>query len=224
MKPRPIILCLALACLVSRPAVAASLSAELFDEQGRPLPDVVLSLVAQGASSQPGTGLMDQRGKQFSPRVLAVRTGTEVSFPNSDDIRHHVYSFSPAKRFELRLYKDTPSAPVLFDQPGVVVLGCNIHDWMVGYIYVTDHPWFAVSDAQGRLTIDGLPAGSYQVNLWHPRLENMQALAAGTLQVPEQGLSRSFALPLAGPLETAAPPNPSAFGEAFRKATREVQP
>ena len=224
MKPLPIILCLALACLLSRPAVAASLSAELLDEQGRPLPDVVLSLVAQGASSQPGTGLMDQRGKQFSPRVLAVRTGTEVSFPNSDDIRHHVYSFSPAKRFELRLYKDTPSAPVLFDQPGVVVLGCNIHDWMVGYIYVTDHPWFAVSDGQGRLVLDGLPAGSYQVTLWHPQLENMLPLAGGTLDVPAAGISQRFPLALAGTATTPTAPKPSGFGEAFRKAASEVQP
>src|SRR5690606_20649669 len=196
------------------------------DNQGRGIEHAVVALVPlkEISSNQRDAAVMDQRKNTFVPHVLAIQSNSLVYFPNSDDIRHHVYSFSPAKRFELRLYKDTPSAPVLFDQPGVVVLGCNIHDWMVGYIYVTDHPWFAVSDAQGRLTIDGLPAGSYQVSLWHPRLENMQALAAGTLQVPEQGLSRSFALPLAGPLETAEPPGPSAFGEAFRKATREVQP
>ena len=81
-----------------------------------------------------------------------MRSGTSVAFPNSDNIRHHVYSFSLAKRFELRLYQGTQSAPVVFDSPGVVVLGCNIHDWMVGYIYVTDDSRFAVSDEHGRVT------------------------------------------------------------------------
>ncbi len=113
---------------------------------------------------------------------------------------------------------------MLFDKPGVVVLGCNIHDWMVGYVYVTDDPWFAVSDEQGRLILDGLPAGSYQVTLWHPQLENMLPLNAGTLDVPAAGLSQRFPLQLAGASVAPAAPKPSAFGEAFRKAASEVQP
>ena len=99
--------------------------------------------------------------------MLAVHTGTAVSFPNSDNIRHHVYSFSPAKRFELRLYQ-ARRRPVVFDKPGVVVLGCNIHDWMLGYVYITDDPFFAVSDDAGRLALD-LPPGRYTASLWHPR-------------------------------------------------------
>lgn len=211
-------------CALMPPACAAELVAQLVDGEGRPLADAVLSLQGAGANAQAMPAIMDQRDKQFMPSVLAVRSGTAVKFPNSDNIRHHVYSFSPAKRFELRLYKGTPSEPVLFDKPGVVVLGCNIHDWMVGYVYVTDDPWFAVSDAQGRLKIEGLPAGSYRVSLWHPQLADMLPQAAGTLELPAQGLSLRFPLALAGRAPAAAAPKPGAFGEAFRKATREVQP
>lgn len=210
-------------CVVTPIACAADLAAQLVDEQGRPLADAVLSLAASTPGPQAGTGVMDQRDKQFVPSVLAVRTGTSVTFPNSDNIRHHVYSFSPAKRFELRLYKGTPSEPVQFDTPGVVVLGCNIHDWMVGYVYVTDDPWFAVSDAQGQLAIDGLPAGSYRVKLWHPQLENMLPLEVGTLQLPQAQERQRFALPVGEVAPAPAPPKPSSFGEAFRKAQSEVQ-
>lgn len=211
-------------CAAIPPVCAAELLAQLVDEQGRPLADAVLSLQGNGTNAQAAPAIMDQRDKQFVPSVLAVRSGTAVRFPNSDNIRHHVYSFSPAKRFELRLYKGTPSEPVLFDKPGVVVLGCNIHDWMIGYVYVTDDPWFAVSDARGRLRIEGLPVGSYRVSLWHPQLPNMLPQAVGNLELPAQGLSQRFPLALMGGAPASAAPKPGAFGEAFRKAAREVQP
>ena len=88
------------------------------------------------------TAVMDQKNRMFIPHVLAVQTGTAVRFPNSDDIRHHVYSFSPAKPFQLPLYKGTPANPVVFDAPGVVTLGCNIHDQMSAFIVVVDTPYF----------------------------------------------------------------------------------
>ena len=167
--------------LLSAPLHAASLQAELLDSQGQPLANAVLSLRSSaGAPTAPASAIMDQRSQQFAPNVLAVRSGTSVTFPNSDNIRHHVYSFSLAKRFELRLYQGTPSEPVIFDKPGVVVLGCNIHDWMLGYVYVTDDPWFAVSDEQGRLRIDQLPAGTYSASLWHPQAPQMLPQAAVT--------------------------------------------
>lgn len=117
------------------------------------------------------TATIDQVDKTYVPHVLVVEAGTRVRFPNSDDIRHHVYSFSEAKKFELPLYKGTPAEPVLFDQPGVVVLGCNIHDFMLGYLYVADSPYFAVSAEQGVARIPELPAGAYEVSIWHPRLK-----------------------------------------------------
>ncbi len=113
---------------------------------------------------------MDQQHKMFVPGVLAVRVNTMVSFPNGDNIRHQVYSFSPAKRFELRLYHGMTAQPVLFDQVGQVVLGCNIHDSMVGYIYVVDTEYFSVSNETGSAHIKAVPAGKYSLQIQHPKL------------------------------------------------------
>lgn len=115
---------------------------------------------------------MDQRQKMFVPGVLAIRVNTLVRFPNSDDIRHHVYSFSPAKKFELRLYHGMTAEPVLFDKPGTVVLGCNIHDSMVAYIYVVETEYFAVADEQGKIRINA-PDGNYQLQVYHPRMNGI---------------------------------------------------
>ncbi|MDG1582635.1 methylamine utilization protein [Pseudomonas sp. GOM6] len=221
MKP----LIFAFAGLYGLSVSAATLDVSLLDSQGQPLGNAVLTLRGDAPAAASTDAVVDQRDKQFLPRVLAVRTGTTVSFPNSDNIRHHVYSFSPAKRFELRLYQGTPSEPVVFDKPGLVVLGCNIHDWMLGYVYVTDDPWFGVSDENGRIRLE-LPAGTYQATLWHPQVADMLPVAAGSLQVPEQGLSQRYPLELVGDAAQALPtqPAPSAFGEAIRKAASDVQP
>ena len=213
------------ALLLSAPLQAASLRAELLDSQGQPLANGVLSLRSLAApAAVSASAIMDQRLQQFAPTVLAVRSGTSVTFPNSDNIRHHVYSFSLAKRFELRLYQGTPSEPVIFDKPGVVVLGCNIHDWMVGYVYVTDDPWFAVSDEQGRLNLDQLPPGRYTASIWHPQAPQMLPQAAGQVQVTEAGLEQRFTLAMQAPAAQAAPSAPvSAFGDAFKKARDAAQ-
>jgi hypothetical protein len=107
--------------------------------------------------------------KEFLPKVQAVLVGTPLTFPNRDDVRHQVYSFSPAKRFELPLYTGIPQA-VVFDKPGVVVLGCNIHDWMVGYVYVSESPYFAKTNAEGKALLTDLPPRAYVVRAWHPQL------------------------------------------------------
>lgn len=217
-------LCVVLLAFAAPSVWAANLQAELVDSAGQPLQHAVLSLHGPlDAAPQPSPGVMDQRAQQFVPNVLAVRTGTAVSFPNSDDIRHHVYSFSPAKRFELRLYKGTPSAPVVFDTPGVVVLGCNIHDWMLGYVYVTDDPWFAVSDEQGRLQLDGLPPGRYQVSLWHPQLPDMLSQPGGELQLDEAGTTQRFSLAVQSGATTPASKPKSGFGDAFKQARDAAQ-
>ena len=115
------------------------------------------------------TALIDQVGREFVPLVSVVQTGALVSFPNKDNIRHQVYSFSPAKTFELRLYSGTQASPVVFDKPGLVTLGCNIHDNMIAYALVVDSPWFAKTDAAGKALLDGLPAGDYEIHAWHYR-------------------------------------------------------
>jgi plastocyanin len=167
----------ALVLLVPHPpapvSAAGALEATVRDDGGKPLADVVVSLTAMGApptAPRPTTAVMDQQNKTFVPAVLAIPVGTPVTFPNRDNIRHHVYSFSAAKRFELPLYIGTPAAPVVFDKAGVVVLGCNIHDWMVGYIYVADTPYFAKTAEDGRARVADVPPGAYEARVWHPRM------------------------------------------------------
>ncbi len=205
-------------------ASLARLDVELREQNGNLLSDVVVTL--QGPIGQPSVHLsadMDQRAQQFAPHVLAVHTGTPIKFPNSDNIRHQVYSFSPAKRFELRLYEGTPSDPVLFDKPGVVVLGCNIHDGMLGYVYVTDDPRFGVTNVQGKLELDNLPVGEYKVTLWHPQLIDMHPLDAGAIKIPLKGLKQTFNLALEpSPTNTSTAPVPNAFGDAFKRAANET--
>lgn len=212
----------ALLLAAAGPVSAATLEVLAYQADGRPVTDAVVTV--QGPVGAPEGVLkadMDQRGQRFAPHVLAVHTGTQVRFPNSDNIRHQVYSFSAAKRFELRLYEGTPADPLLFDKPGVVVLGCNIHDWMLGYIYVTDDPRFGVSDAQGRVRLEQLPAGDYHLTLWHPQLAGMQPLDGGTLKIPAAGLSHRVSMSLE-PASADLPPAPSAFGDAFNRAARET--
>lgn len=118
------------------------------------------------------SAIMDQQDRQFHPRVLVVETGTEVSFPNSDNIRHHVYSFSEPKRFEIKLYADTPNKPVAFDTPGIVVLGCNIHDNMVGYIFVSDSPIYNKTNINGQATLVTEEQEPTALRIWHPLLDD----------------------------------------------------
>lgn len=179
---------------VSRLALAAEIQLSFEAPQGQPVQYAVAALLPSEArdSGDHPMAIMDQSDQQFAPHVLAVRTNTLVRFPNSDNIRHHVYSFSPAKRFELRLYHGSTAEPVLFDQPGRVALGCNIHDSMLGYIYVVDSQWFAVSDAEGRLSIKDVPPGDYQLQIQHPRLSAspiLQSLSITAGEVHQQNLS-----------------------------------
>lgn len=149
-------------------AFATKLSISVTGNNGAPLVNAVVSLHAPGnmpVTRQP-LREMDQREMQFQPHVLVVPIGGPVRFPNSDNIRHQVYSFSPAKTFELPLYSGQLAKPVVFDKPGVVELGCNIHDWMIGYIVVVDTSLYGLTDAKGKLVLDA-PAGNYQMQVWH---------------------------------------------------------
>lgn len=115
--------------------------------------------------------------------MLPIAVGTTVRFPNLDRMRHHVYSFSPTHTFEIRLYSGEQIPQVKFDTPGIVAIGCNIHDWMQGYIYVTDAPFFATTDAAGTATVRGLPNGDFRLAVWHPALQ-AEFDAAGTTVGP----------------------------------------
>lgn len=163
-------------------AGAATIEVSVVDERGRPIENVAVYATPAGSGGEhagtraadrqvkaPPTAVMDQQDLQFTPHVLVVESGTSVEFPNRDVVSHHVYSFSQAKTFELPLYKGDAYPPVLFDEPGIVVLGCNIHDGMLGYIVVVDTPHFARTNEQGVALIDGVPSGEYAVAAWTPR-------------------------------------------------------
>ena len=171
---------LALAALVPGVAHAdatSEITVTVTDTASRPVGDAVVVAVpnepSAGATARPRAESLDQIDKEFVPRVKPVFVGSTVTFPNHDNVRHHVYSFSPAKRFELPLYAGVPAQSVLFDKAGVVVLGCNIHDWMIGYIYVSESPYYATTGADGEVTISGIPAGDYTVRVWHPQLADV---------------------------------------------------
>jgi plastocyanin len=120
------------------------------------------------AAVRPAPGVeIAQANKTFMPAVSVVPVGTAVNFPNRDTVRHHVYSFSPAKRFEIKLYVGTPAQPVVFDQPGIAVLGCNIHDTMAAWVVVVDTPHFAKTGADGQASLPDVPPGSYRLRAWH---------------------------------------------------------
>jgi len=155
----------------------ADLRVAVEDGLGRPLPEAIvyLSSPALLPVGVPAPVSIDQRDRQFVPRVSVVQTGTAVSFPNSDQVRHSVYSFSRPKVFTLKLYAGKPANPVVFDKPGPVVLGCNIHDEMVAWLLVVDTPLFGKTDATGQYVFHGLKPGDYQLSGWYPGLENPSA-------------------------------------------------
>jgi plastocyanin len=188
------------------------------DGRGAPLADAVASLHAAGApGTAPGaTAEIDQRNATFVPGVIGIQAGTRVRFPNSDNTLHHVYSFSPAKRFELPLYSGRRAEPVLFDQPGVVTLGCNIHDWMVAHVVVLDTPWHARSGTDGRVRIEA-PPGDYVLRVWHERAAepHSQAITLGPA-----GTQRDVRIALAAPPPAATAQDGSARLRALQQRLR----
>lgn len=175
-QPSKFLMAAAMAVFCVGAAMAASVSVLVQDKAGRPLQDAIVFLESAEASrarlaSKPPPGIeIQQISRQFEPRVTVVQQGTSVQFPNRDNVRHHVYSFSPAKNFELKLYSGTPANPVVFDKPGIAVLGCNIHDHMVAWVVVVDTPYYGKSAATGRVTLQQVPPGAYRLRVWHADL------------------------------------------------------
>jgi plastocyanin len=157
---------------------AATITATVTDDHGRPLPDAVVIITPEAGTPTPplvgsrlATTSIDQKDETFAPFVAVIRTGGTVTFHNNDPFRHHVYSFSPVRQFEMVQTPGETSPPIRFDKPGSVAIGCNIHDQMIAYIYVTDAPWAMVTDASGHAVIADVPAGRYTATVWHPRLK-----------------------------------------------------
>jgi len=154
------------------PVSAGSLSVTVVDQKGNALENAVVFLRPQFTLKVPipirDDAEMRQQNILFSPTVLPVQVGTKVSFPNFDESRHHVYSFSKPKRFELQLYGKDESNSIIFDEPGVVAIGCNIHDNMLAYIFVSEAPIFSKTEAHGLAEFTGLENGQYEMTAWHP--------------------------------------------------------
>ena len=166
--------------------MSATVAVQVVDAAGAPLAEAAVflePLSGKAPALRSRNVEIGQKDRRFTQAMTVVQVGQAISFPNNDAVRHHVYSLSQAKLFELKLYAGVPESPVVFDKPGVVVIGCNIHDKMVAYIRVVDTPWFAQSDAGGRVRIDGLPDGNYKLRAWHSGQANLDGVVEQTVQV-----------------------------------------
>ena len=154
-------------------ARSGEITCQLKSTKGEVVTDAVVSLIPlEGAvpAVAPGAKVeIEQAGQEFEPYVTVVQSGTRVVFPNRDNVQHHVYSLSKAKKFELPLYNPGQQESLVFEVPGLVTVGCNIHDWMISHLVVVPTPWFGKSNAQGAVKLTA-PAGRYRLELWHPRL------------------------------------------------------
>jgi plastocyanin len=193
-----------LVCMLWRAASAATLAIAVQLPGGHPLADAVVTVQPLGRKLPPPTptrAVMDQMHRMFVPEVIVVALGSTVSFPNSDSVSHQIYSFSPPKQFQLPLYRGKPYPPVLFDRPGIVILGCNIHDWMIGYIDVTDAPFYGTTDARGDWSAQ-VPAGRYRITVWHPRMREPTPTLIRELSI-DTGDRAALTLQLTKPLRPA---------------------
>lgn len=181
------------------PTFAVPVNVSVLDANGSSLADAVIAIEVAGGkpTAPPGTQAeMGQRSRAFVPTLLVVQTGTAVSFPNFDTVRHHIYSFSSAKPFEIKLYAGTPAAPVVFDKAGTAILGCNIHDRMAGFIHVVNTPHFAITRKDGVATLD-VPAGEHTLQVWHAQMGDKQLPQRQAIKV--QAAGGTFVVRVGGP-------------------------
>lgn len=168
---QPALTLLAAISLLSLSTNVSALTVTVVDQFGKPAQNAVVQIAGKNiTSSDTSVAIMDQINRQYVPHVLAIHQNQQVSFPNSDNVRHHVYSFSKTKPFEMKLYAGTPNTPITFENEGVVVLGCNIHDTMLGYIVVYGEGKFGSVDDAGKISFSETQASVSNLNVWHPNL------------------------------------------------------
>ena len=192
-------------------AASEQLHIAVQDASGAPVPSAVVYLL--GAAPQKADKaddvIIDQQDSQFLPQISVIQTGTEVEFPNNDSVSHHVYSFARPNTFELPLYKGETRPRIRFDYPGIVTLGCNIHDSMLGYLVVVDTPYFGITDADGMLVIEKPVAGSYSSFVWSPRLDPREPLAMQTIMLARDELTTVLQLKVDRQLRSGKPESAS---------------
>lgn len=167
------------------PCRGAELTITVLSPDGRPQPGMVVTAHPTTGPIRPAPpvhAVMDQVNRTFEPDLLVIPVSSEVTFPNSDTVSHQIYSFSPAKRFQLPLYRGKPYPPTRFDQAGLVTLGCNIHDEMLAYVFVTDAPLFGRTAANGAWSIEA-PNGHYRISVWHPRIRDEDKEVQGEVTI-----------------------------------------
>jgi plastocyanin len=175
---------------VCQAADATTFTAEITDQDGKPVANAVVSLVPDLRAALPGASTrlpseqhIDQRLETFVPLVTIVPRNGRVVFANSDDTTHQVYSFSATKQFEITLARGASSPPIVFPNAGVAALGCNIHDNMIAYVFVADSPWTVLTGNDGRAEIDDVPPGNYQARVWHYRYPPRRELPSARIAV-----------------------------------------
>jgi hypothetical protein len=193
-------------------ALAAPLQLSFVGVDGRGIGGTVVTLRSTDMSrpvARPTAGVLDQVNRQFVPRVLVIPVGSQLVFPNSDSVNHQVYSFSPAKKFQLPLYRGKPYPPVLFDRQGVVTLGCNIHDQMRAYVYVVEAQYFGRTDTGGNWSVTDVEPGEYRIEILHPLSRVQRPVLEQVVTVPAGGMKLVLraAMPLKLRSESQQPSN-----------------
>jgi plastocyanin len=176
--------------LLAPAALAAPLQLQFVGVDGKGIAATVVTLRSTDAAravAKPTAAVMDQVDRQFVPHVLVIPLGSQVVFPNSDSVAHQVYSFSPANKFQLPLYRGKPPPPVLFGREGLVTLGCNIHDQMRAYVYVVQAQYFGRTDAEGSWSVADVEPGEYKIEIWHPLSRTVRPVLEQTVKIPANG-------------------------------------
>lgn len=194
-QPRWIYALLLLALMGMMPLAKAQSRLQIVvkDSLGAPVADAAVMLLPVSGTTLPARLIrrdvaIHQIDREFVPRVSIVALGSRVSFPNIDVVQHSVYSFSKAKSFEIPIYAGESPQIITLDKAGVVILGCNIHDWMVGYIVVADAPIAELTKAEGTVTVPDLPRGNYTARVWHPKLKGGEITEPFTIEETAQQL------------------------------------
>jgi plastocyanin len=188
----------AAASFLAGAASAATVNIDVRGSDGKPLAGAVVMV---DTARKPAAPIkfdyayeMAQRNIAFVPHVLIVPVGSSVAFPNRDKVRHHVYSFSRAKKFDLKLYGKDETRAVVFDKAGVVALGCNIHDAMSGFVIAVDTPFAVQTDANGHATISGVPLGGASIRVWHPTIRAADNMLTQSATVSAAGFATTYTI------------------------------
>lgn len=177
---------------------AAELSIRIVENNAHPVHDTVVELIGTDIEPALVTHLaISQVDKEYIPELSIIPRGSNVTFLNKDPFKHHVYSVSKGNDFDLPLYEGEPAEQITFNTPGVVKMGCNIHDWMLAFAYISQSERVETTDASGLVVFKDLAPGQYQLNVWNPRLRNNKKVISQSISIQDdQNISKEVKLKL----------------------------